>query len=86
MRWPWKKKPAPATNKQYVDLDRDVIPLGDDDDPTSLMFTLAMEGEPMMMDYDGDKDEWVVYMGKRKFRGKTQMEALRKASGDDRVS
>lgn len=74
-----KVEPISADDQRYVNLDGDApIPMGDDTDPTSLMFTLSMEHGAVYVDHNS-KGEAIVHVGGQTFTGVDDLTALRKA-------
>lgn len=88
-RWVWFKRrnkqraaSIPADARFYVDLDKDEsIPLGDDLDPTSLMFTLSMRHGAIHVDHDSSGRS-IVHVAGRTFTGSEDLSALRKARAE----
>lgn len=74
-----KKGSQVARLRQYIDLDTDApIPMGDDADPTSLMFTLSMEHGAVFVDHSST-GEAIVEVGGQRFTGADDLTALRRA-------
>lgn len=63
---------------RYVDLDREVPALGDENDANAAFFTMVMKHGPGAMTQMGE-DLWAVEFGDESWVGKTPLEALRLA-------
>lgn len=80
MRNPFKRRPEPTEvqpeQPDYVDLDRDVVPLHGED-VTARFFMLVMNHGPALMN---ETDHgWSLQIADRTFSGATQSEAVEQA-------